>query len=125
MKRLAVLAVLLLTGCGFETGQSIDTTALNVVVQKVQDLTVKACSFLPASKSVVAIIAAADPLAMSAVAIADAICAAVTASPAAPSSDPAIFGFGKSEPGPCPMVEGVCVEGQFISKDEAPKEEAP
>jgi hypothetical protein len=122
MKRLAVLPimVLLLAGCG-ETAPSVDTTALQVVVKKIQDLTVKACSFMPANSSVVELIAASDPLAMTAVKLANAICAAVT-KPATPTTaDPALFGlFEKAAPAPCVMVNGVCVEGAFVQPGEAP-----
>jgi len=119
MKRYAFVAVLLLTGCSMETGQSVDTTALNAVITKIQSYTKQICSYIPTDGTVKQILASIDPLAESAYNIAAQICKAVTAE--APGASPTILGDeGKAES--CPMVAGVCIEGAFVPKDEAPKE---
>jgi len=121
--RSAVIAVLLLGGCSMETGQSVDTTALNAVITKIQDYTKQICSYIPTDGTVKQILASVDPLAESAYNIAAQICKAVTETPLAVEPGPAVLELGE-KPASCPMVAGVCIEGSFVPKY-APKEEAP
>ena len=123
MKRLAVVAVLLLGGCSLETGPSVDTTALNAVITKIQDYTKQICSYIPTDGTVKQILASVDPLAESAYNIAAQICKAVTAEAPAGGAGPAVLGLGEKAES-CPMVAGVCIEGAFVPKEEAPKENA-
>ena len=112
MRRLAVLVVALpLAGCGVMT-PTVDSEAVAVVVAQVQAAAVKICSFLPTDGTVVEIVKATQG-GETVLAIANAICKAVTASPT--------VGALGGNTAPCPVVAGVCVEGQFIDPKEYEK----
>ena len=103
----AIAASLLIAGCG-ESAPSVDTAAINIVVKKVQEIAVKICSFLPTDESVVNIIKASST-GETAYGIAKAICDAVTKADTEGAPDNAA---GKNQ---CPMVQGVCIEGEFVA----------
>jgi hypothetical protein len=110
----ALAAAIIVAGCG---QTSVDTTAIDIVVQKVQEIAVKICSFLPTDESVVNIIKASST-GETAYGIAKAICDAVTKADTEGAPDNAA---GRSQ---CPMVKGVCIEGEFVPptpKDTEPK----
>lgn len=79
------------------TGPSFDDD-----VQKVRDLTVKVCGFLPTVGTVLAILKASNPAVMGVVAVAAAICEAVKPKPVA-----ALAALP-------PAVNGVKIEGEFV-----------
>jgi hypothetical protein len=116
MKRLAIGATLLLTSCG-PSFPTIDSSALAEAVSKVQNETVKICSYLPSNNSVVSILTSFHPALETAYAIANQICTAVTAT--APPVNPAQLGEKRAgDEQQCPMVRGVCIEGQFVKPGE-------
>jgi hypothetical protein len=115
VKRLAlVAAVLLLVGCG-KTTPSIDTDSIRAAVSQVRDKTVKICSFLPTTGTVTEILASAVPALDVAQKIAEKICAAVTGQPVGQS----LYGAQPQ----CPMVNGVCVEGKFVDPNKPIEEQ--
>lgn len=77
-------------------------------IQAVQDLTVKACSFLPTAATVGNIIAAGNPQLLTATAIATAVCTAVSS-----RANSTVMGLVAAEP----MVAGVKIEGTFVTKE--------
>lgn len=109
-------AVLLLTGCG-PSFPTIDSQALAEAVAQVQKHTVQICQYLPTNNSVIGILTASNPIIETAFNIAKQICDAVTAT--VPPLAPAQMGEKRlGDDRQCPMVRGVCVEGQFIQKNE-------
>jgi hypothetical protein len=115
MKRLALIAVVLpLAGCG-PSFPTIDSAALAEAVAQVQKHTVQICAYLPSNNSVVSILTASNPIVETAFAIATQICNAVTAT--VPPLAPAQMGEKRlGEERQCPMVRGVCIDGQFIQQ---------
>jgi hypothetical protein len=108
----SVVATLFLTGCG-PSFPTIDSAALAEAVAQVQKHTVQICSYLPSNNSVVSILTASNPIVETALAIATQICTAVTAT--VPPLSPAQMQEPKrGEQSQCPMVRGVCIEGQFL-----------
>src|SRR6185436_7655476 len=97
MKRLALLASLLLAGCATTPGG-----APNPIIAQVQAIAIQACAFEPTVKTILSILALGNPLLGTASSIADAICAAVT-----PKTASAL----KRNP---PQVGGVVIHGKFI-----------
>ncbi len=91
------IGALALNGCATTGGGGIS-------VAMVQQDAVAVCSFLPTASTVANIIAAGNPLLITAEAIAQAICAAVTAAPAVTTRR------GAAQP----MVNGVPVRGKFL-----------
>jgi hypothetical protein len=77
------------------------------LITKVQAETVKACGFLPAVTTVSAIIATGNPQVASALAIAGAICSAVSALPGVAT----LYGTATG-----PTVAGVPIEGEWVIK---------
>ena len=120
MKRLAALVVVApLMGCG-PSFPTIDSAALTEAVSQVQGYTVKICSYLPSNESVIGILTSAHPALETAYALATQICEAVTAS--APAINPAQLGEERrGDENQCPMVRGVCVEGQFLTQPSKPE----
>ena len=100
---IATLALLSLAGCGYVTSGKLDEQ-----VAEVQAATAKLCKFIPTAASVGAILSANNPAVIGVAATATAICNAVTSAHAQ-----SLTGDEK----PCPEVNGVCVEGEFIDKD--------
>ena len=113
----SIVAAVMLAGCG-QTTPSVDSEALAVVIKKVQEIAVQICSFLPTDETVVHIIKASST-GETAYGIAEAICKAVTAADTEGAPDNMA---GKQQ---CPMVAGVCIEGQFVPGSDQPKSEAP
>jgi len=89
--------------------------SLSVTVQRVQDKTVEICSYMPTSQSVLDILKAGGPTTQVPFAIATAICDAVLQWQQANRMKTAIAQD-------CPRVNGVCVEGTFVDKDEKEKD---
>jgi hypothetical protein len=100
IRLIIMLLPLLLLGCG--------TGSLDSQVKDVQAAAVKACGFLPTASSVAAILSAGNPAVTGVTAVATAICAAVT------KVAPQARGLEQE----CPRVNGVCVEGEFVPKDQ-------
>lgn len=92
------LAVAALSGCSKPEEGEGDAVA------KVRALTEKICAFLPTASSVAAMLAANNPAVSGVTAIANAICEAVSRKSMAPDAA-------------CPMVNGVCVEGDFKKRE--------
>ena len=113
MKRLALMFVVLpLAGCG-PSFPTIDSAALAEAVSQVQKHTVQICAYLPTNNSVIGILTASNPIVETAFSIATQICDAVTAT--VPPISPAQMGEKRlGDDRQCPMVRGVCVEGQFV-----------
>jgi hypothetical protein len=119
----SVVASLFLTGCG-PSFPTIDSAALAEAVSQVQKHTVQICSYLPSNNSVVSILTASNPIVETAFAIATQICNAVTAT-VPPVTPTQMQEPKRGEANQCPMVRGVCIEGQFIqptTKDQAPND---
>lgn len=93
---LAVALPFALAGCGGGTSEEPADP-----VAQVQLMAEKVCAFVPTASSVAAMLAANNPAVQGTVAIANAICAAVTRKAATPGLES------------CPTVNGVCVEGEF------------
>jgi hypothetical protein len=106
----AVAIALGLAGCSLLPWHQGD---VNAQVAEVQELTKKACSFLPTAQTVAAIITAGDPTVAGASAIAKAICDAVTKSAEAPQA-PLGAAPKKAEECPYGKVAGVCIEGKKV-----------
>ena len=107
IRLIIMLLPLLLLGCG--------TGSLDSQVKDVQAAAVKACGFLPTASSVAAILSAGNPAVTGVTAVATAICAAVTKVCAAVTKvAPQARGLEQE----CPRVNGVCVEGEFVPKDQ-------
>lgn len=119
MKRLAIAAVILpLAGCG-PSFPTIDSQALSEAVAQIQKHTVQICAYLPTNNSVVGILTASNPIVETAYNIAKQICDAVTAT--VPPLEPAQMGEKRlGEERQCPMVRGVCIDGQFLQKGATP-----
>jgi putative component of membrane protein insertase Oxa1/YidC/SpoIIIJ protein YidD len=97
---IAVALALALAGCGKpESGEPADPVAL------VQMYAEQTCKFVPTASSVAAMLAANNPAVQGAVAIAQAICAAVTRKGVTPGGNVGACSHGE--------VNGVCVEGEF------------
>ena len=116
--QLAVLPVLLLTGCG-PSFPTIDSEALNAAMAQVRGHTVAICQYLPTNESLIGILTASHPVTETAYNIAKQICDAVTAS--VPAVNPAQMGEKRQgEENQCPMVRGVCITGRFVDEDTQP-----
>jgi hypothetical protein len=97
---IAAALSLALAGCGGSNEGPADPVA------QVQLLAEKACAFVPTASSVAAMLAAGNPAVQGTVAIAEAICAAVTRKGALkPGENVGACSHGE--------VNGVCVEGEF------------
>lgn len=80
-------------------------------IEEVQYATVKVCSFLPTALTVSRLLALNSPGLLTAQAIAVAICTAIN------NQHPsALFGMGKGDNYPKPVVQGVEIEGEFVDK---------
>lgn len=96
-----VAALLSLAGCG---GGS-----MSEQVSAIQAGAIKLCGYAPTAASVLAVLTAGNPAVTGVTAIVTAICGAVSNPPLGLKSDD-----GK----PCPQVNGVCIEGEFIEPKE-------
>ena len=115
MKRAAFAIALFVAGCG-PTTPTIDEAAIDAVVAQVKGHTIEICQYLPTNETVVNIITASSPVIEGAYNIAKAICDAVTADTGS-LMDPAQMGTSRAgDKTTCPMVNGVCIEGQWINK---------
>jgi hypothetical protein len=108
----SIAASLLVAGCG-PSFPTIDSQALAEAVAQVQKHTVQICSYLPSNNSVVGILTASNPIVETAFAIATQICEAVTAT-VPPITPTQMQEPKRGDQNQCPMVRGVCIEGQFI-----------
>lgn len=121
MKRLTILVLALaLVGCSSEKREE--------TIAQVQKLTVQICSFLPSVKTVSDILSAGNPVVTGATAVAQAICDAVTANPTGvqPATFLQIEDEAKPTEKPCPEVNGVCIQGEFVKpRDEELPKSAP
>lgn len=95
---LAMALAVGLAGCGpaSDDGSTDPIATVQVLVEKT-------CSFVPTASSVAAMLAANNPAVQGTVAIATAICAAVTRKSVTPGDGSDCYG----------TVNGVCVEGKF------------
>ena len=99
----AALALpLALAGCGQpeSEGPADPVAAVQIAAERV-------CAFVPTASSVAAMLAANNPAVQGTVAIAEAICAAVTRKSVTPGEN--VGGCERGE------VNGVCIEGEFKS----------
>jgi hypothetical protein len=119
MKRLALIAVVLpLAGCG-PSFPTIDSQALAEAVAQVQAHTVQICQYLPTNNAVIGILTASNPIVETAYNIAKQICEAVTET--VPPLAPAQMGEKRlGDERQCPMVRGVCIDGQFVKPKDGP-----
>jgi len=102
---IAISASAALYGCGYFGG---DTAAQ---VAKVQNYTATICGFIPTAAAVGAMLTAGNPTVVGVEAIAQAICTAIT------SYRPQ----GVEGDQPCPQVNGVCIEGEWVRGGDKPK----
>jgi len=98
---LVILASLALGGCATTGGGQ---QSPEDIVAQVQKTTAQICSFVPTAATVAALVSGGNPTIVSATALAQAICAAVTR-PKARAKGAAI-----------PTVNGVAIEGRFIRR---------
>lgn len=95
-----VVGALSLGGCGTTGNTPADIQQL---ILQVQAAAVQVCSFLPTAETITAIISAGNPVVGTATAVANAICAAVTAKSAR---------LGET----APQVNGVPIHGTFVRR---------
>ena len=125
MKRflLALTLVAPLLGCG-PSFPTIDGQALAEAVAAVREQTVKICRYFPSDESVIGILTSVHPVLETAHSIAKQICDAVTEA-LPPLSPVQMQNPRRGDDGQCPMVRGVCITGQFISKDQSKPDDEP
>lgn len=100
---LAATAALLLGSCSTTGG-----VATGITIAGVQNAAVAICAFLPTANTVGNILAAGNPLLVTAEAVAEAICAAVGTAPTVVAKS------GRRRLVAMPMVNGVPIQGKFL-----------